>query len=199
MLRNITIGNLLVVSMASIMFTGCVSAKKPEKVNSSIVSEYLEENGVTMLHGENCENGHCAAIDPDTGEQVKLSIKKSNYENERDKMMARIIKAPPVPMRVPDTILRTLIMPYADDGDVLNTYSYKFVKIDNGKWIMGEYLMKSNGVVRELSPLSGNVKLENDDDKKDQIDNQQRPVTTSSNMQIPQSVNNINSRMQEDN
>lgn len=199
MLKNISVGHIVALSLASIMFSGCVSAKKPEKVNSSVVSDYLAENGVTILHGEECESGNCTPSDIETAEQLKPSIKKSSYENERDKMMVRIIKAPPVPMRVPDTILRTLIMPYADDGDVLNTYSYKFVKVDNGKWIMGEYLMNSGGAIRELSPLSGRIKMDSDDVQKEQNENQQHPVTTSSNMQIPQSVNNVNSRMQEDN
>lgn len=202
MVSRSMLGQIMTISLVSILLSGCVSTKgKNEKVNSPIVSDYLAENGVTVLHGEECENGNCEVKERDSGEAVMTPIVKSRYENERDKMMTKIIKGPPIPMRVPDTILRTLIMPYADDGDVLSTYSYKFVKIDDGKWIMGEYLMNSSGQKRELMPLSGVIKIEGDDtdESNAQDDQKQRPAETSSNMQIPQSVNSVNARMQEEN
>lgn len=141
--------------MTGILFSGCVMHEvKPEKgVESSVISGYLQENGIeTNAQNTPCETGNCvqaALHDPESG--------KSNYERERDRKLASIVKTSPTPMRVPDTVLRVLINPYVDDSGTLTVPGYKFTRVDDGKWILGEYLVKEGSAVKMLTPLTVNT------------------------------------------
>lgn len=57
------------------------------------------------------------------------------YTQEERKLYEDFIQNPPVPLRLPDTIVRVLIMPYVDREGVLHTYKYVFVKVEDGKWV----------------------------------------------------------------
>lgn len=137
----------MLATALSVFIVGCSSSDeqpKPSKVNSSIINSYLIENGEKVKTADN-------------NNSIYGGNGKSSFERERDIMMTRLVKTPPTPIRVPDTILRVLIMPYTDESGVLTAQSYKFTKVDDGKWIMGEYLDKEGQGIQMLTPLQENL------------------------------------------
>lgn len=70
----------------------------------------------------------------------ELDRKKKAVETEKDNKLAAIINRPVTPLRTPDTILRVLLLPYTDINNVLHSWKYSFVKVDDGKWILSDYL-----------------------------------------------------------
>lgn len=70
----------------------------------------------------------------------ELERKKKAVETEKDNKLAAIINRPVTPLRTPDTILRVLLLPYTDSNNVLHSWKYSFVKVDDGKWILSDYL-----------------------------------------------------------
>lgn len=79
---------------------------------------------------------------------------RSQYELEKDKKTLELLKESPTPIRTPDTILRVLFMPYIDESGILRTHYYAFLKIEDGKWIIGDYLMPSPVSFRKKSVLT---------------------------------------------
>lgn len=138
----------ITVALGILMFTGCAAKSKCAAGNP----------GIECINGDR------------TNSQVKNIT--GSYEAERSALMTKLVKTPPTPMRAPDTILRVLVLPYVNDKGVLTTQSYKFVKVDDGKWILGEYLTNEGGQIGELTPLSGNIK----DDVKPQTPNKKDEV-----------------------
>lgn len=86
-----------------------------------------------------------APAQPDVRTQVEL---------ERDKKTLEMLKESPTPIRTPDTILRVLFLPYTDEAGVLRTSNYVFLKIEDGKWIIGDYLMPSSTSFRKKTTLT---------------------------------------------
>lgn len=83
-----------------------------------------------------------------------IERKKRAVEMEKDNKLSNIINRPVTPLRTPDTILRVLILPYEDNNGVLNGWKYSYVKVDDGKWIMADYLNNSVPSTRmTLTPL----------------------------------------------
>lgn len=113
--------------------------------------------------------------------QMKLSEdierKKRAVEAEKDNKLSAIINKPVTPLRTPDTILRVLLLPYEDNNGVLNGWKYSYIKVDDGKWIMADYLNGTTPSLKTtLTPLksnssgklgsSGNAPIINNDDIK---------------------------------
>lgn len=73
----------------------------------------------------------------------------SLYEKERKAFLSETMYSPKIPVKTPDKILRVLLMPYVDEDMNLQTENFHFVKVDDGRWILGEYL---NGQDRSVSP-----------------------------------------------
>ena len=67
---------------------------------------------------------------------------KSLLKVEREEKLLRTMSVSPTPMKAPDTILRVLIWPYVDSEGRLYTAHYAFLKVDEGRWILGDYLVK---------------------------------------------------------
>lgn len=78
---------------------------------------------------------------------------KSLYEKEVQELMVKLLRTPPTPLRVPDRILRVLILPYVDENGNLIAGHYTFLKVEEGKWIMGDYLIEKEKPIREFTPL----------------------------------------------
>jgi hypothetical protein len=78
---------------------------------------------------------------------------KKIIEQERQKKLTKTITSVPTPLRVPDTIIRTLILPYIDEKNRLHTWRYVFMKVDEGRWILGEYLIEPIKQKRTFEPL----------------------------------------------
>lgn len=64
----------------------------------------------------------------------------SLYEKERKNLLTQTISSPKIPLRTADKILRVLIMPYVDEDSNLQIENFHFIKADEGRWVIGEYL-----------------------------------------------------------
>lgn len=179
MRKNITTLSGSAILLVMIMVSGCSTAKPyPHKdIKSSIISGYLSENGHTTA-GEKENNSGCLA--GDCNDNAIPSMNKTNYEKERDHLLTKIVKTPPVPMRAPDTILRVLVLPYVDDFGALTAHSYKFVKVDDGKWILGEHLAKEGDGIRMLTPLKSDLITE-ENRQSSEVNNQQQSAPAQQN------------------
>jgi hypothetical protein len=82
---------------------------------------------------------------------------KSIYEKEIQEKVVSLLKAPETPLRTPDVITRVLILPYAKEDGTLIMSHYVFVKMKEGKWILGDYLIdqqkEENRVIRPLKEI----------------------------------------------
>lgn len=83
---------------------------------------------------------------------------RSALDTERERRMLSILKQPPIPLKTPDKVLRVLLLPFVDSEDVLHNYKYSFIKVDEGKWVIGDYLMEPAKAGRRIfTPLEGVV------------------------------------------
>lgn len=70
----------------------------------------------------------------------KTEKTESLYEKERKDFLTKTMYSPKIPVKTPDKIIRVLTMPYVDEENNLQTENYHFVKVDEGRWVLGEYL-----------------------------------------------------------
>jgi len=63
------------------------------------------------------------------------------YEKIKKETITELLKNPPAPVKVPDKILRILILPWTDKDGNLHAMKYIFVKVEEGQWILGNYLI----------------------------------------------------------
>ena len=63
-------------------------------------------------------------------------------QEEQQQTMMKILKKPPIPIKAPDKIIRILFLPYVDKNNILNNYRYSFLKVDEGNWVLGDYLLE---------------------------------------------------------
>ncbi|MDR2105310.1 MAG: TraV family lipoprotein [Deferribacteraceae bacterium] len=82
-----------------------------------------------------------------------LEREKPAVQKERDERLANIIRKPLSPLKTPEKVLRVLILPYTDDNNVLHTWKYSFITVDEGQWILGDYLKESRTASNTLTPL----------------------------------------------
>jgi hypothetical protein len=105
------------------------------------------ENPSTTMHTEETlpppETSTPAPLQESSGE-------KSLYETEKEKKTLDVLKETPTPLRTPDTIIRVLILPYTDSNNVLHSYYYTFVKVEDGSWVLGDYLNRATNKPRKL-------------------------------------------------
>lgn len=87
--------------------------------------------------------------------QEKIIKLDSLYEKERKEFLSETMYSPKIPVKTPDKILRVLVMPYVDEESNLQTENFHFVKVDEGRWILGEYLNGQNrsSAPKTLTPL----------------------------------------------
>lgn len=127
---------ILLIGLLGIIMSGCA---KPQIVRIFPAEEVAKMEINKILEDKDLSNEEKAQII-----QMKLSEdierKKRAVEAEKDNKLSSIINKPVAPLRTPDTILRVLILPYEDDKGVLNGWKYSYVKVDDGKWIMADYL-----------------------------------------------------------
>lgn len=96
----------------------------------------------------------------------KKSLRETELEREKQEIFKNIVKSPPVPIKAPDTILRVLIMPHVDASGVFHSYEYSYVKVSEGKWILGDYLLSParEGIKKE-KPVARPLKTDNSQSK----------------------------------
>ncbi|WP_418180605.1 TraV family lipoprotein [Aliarcobacter lanthieri] len=81
--------------------------------------------------------------------EQSIVLVDSLYEKERKAFLSETMYSPKIPVKTPDKILRILLMPYVDEDMNLQTENFHFVKVDEGRWILGEYI---NGQERSNNP-----------------------------------------------
>lgn len=59
---------------------------------------------------------------------------------EKVKKLLEVLKESPTPLRTPDVMLKVLFLPYTDSKGVLHNYKDTFLKVEEGKWVLGDYL-----------------------------------------------------------
>jgi hypothetical protein len=78
---------------------------------------------------------------------------ESPYKRELMEKLMRMVREEPTPLALPPTVLRVFVLPYVDDQGRLITQHYMYIKVDEGKWILGDYLLKKGQPPREFTPL----------------------------------------------
>jgi hypothetical protein len=90
--------------------------------------------------------------------EPKVEVKQekeeeSLYKRELMEKLMKMVREEPTPLALPPTVLRVFVLPYVDDQGRLITQHYMYLKVDEGKWILGDYLLKKGEQTREFTPL----------------------------------------------
>jgi len=86
------------------------------------------------------------------------SITEGFRKEEEEKLIKELVKKPPVPLKLPDKILRVLILPWVDREGNFHGHEYVFIKVEEGKWIIGNYPVPSEEIEKEIKPLEEEFK-----------------------------------------
>ena len=149
---------LLIMLIMTAMLSGCAKPQiirifPPEEAAKMDLSSIIEDKNLNV-------DEKAQLIQMKMSEDVER--KKRAVEAEKDNKLSSIINKPVTPLRTPDTILRVLLLPYEDENRVLNGWKYSYVKVDDGKWIMADYLNSTIPASRGmLVPLSDNNGITN--------------------------------------
>lgn len=90
---------------------------------------------------------------PETFTQKEEKQVESLYQKEVQKRLFELARTIPTPLRVPDNIIRVFVLPYVDEKGNLVSQKYIFFRAEEGKWILGDYLLKKGEPLKELKPL----------------------------------------------
>lgn len=78
----------------------------------------------------------------------------SPAEIEREQLLLKTLKTPPIPLKTQDKNIRVFFLPYVDSNGILHNHKYSFLKVDEGKWVIGDYLMEPTNMNRKvLKPI----------------------------------------------
>jgi hypothetical protein len=78
---------------------------------------------------------------------------ESLYKRELMEKLMKMVREEPTPLALPPTVLRVFVLPYVDDQGRLITQHYMYIRVDEGKWLLGDYLLKKGQRTREFTPL----------------------------------------------
>ncbi len=101
---------------------------------------------------------------PDSSEQCKSSV-KSNL----NMLVPDLVQSPPIPLRTQDKIIRVLVFPYKISKSQLMGHQFVYLKVSEGDWILGTYLLEQGRhvpVSRTLKPLTSTEQKDSKNDKK---------------------------------
>jgi len=110
---------------------------------------------------------------------------KSLYEIEKERKTIDVLKETPTPLRTPDTIVRVLMLPYTDNNNVLHSFYYTFLKVEDGDWVLGDYLNNATNKPKRMilhhidSPVTGEAMHSGRKDDAVREQPSRPPVTTS--------------------
>lgn len=77
------------------------------------------------------------------------------YPEEKASFLREVLKKPPTPVRVPDSILRVLILPYTGEDGSLYGARYVYMVVRDGTWVIGGDVVNSlYDQSSEFKPLS---------------------------------------------
>ena len=89
---------------------------------------------------------------PETTQKEEKQV-ESLYQKEVQERLFELARTIPTPLRVPDNIIRVFVLPYVDEKGNLVSQKYIFFRAEEGKWILGDYLLKKGEHLKELKPL----------------------------------------------
>jgi len=84
---------------------------------------------------------------------TKLTPLDEQLSRQKTMLEMSLTQKAPTPIWIPPLIAKVLIMPYIDKSEALHTSQYVFIKLKDGKWLIGNYLMEDTGNVRVINPL----------------------------------------------
>lgn len=143
--------NILILLAVCVVLAACASRQKPLSLYEW---DFLSEAEINEIMDNKSLSNEDKARLIELKTRNRLAKEKTSYEQQYDDRMASIISRPVSPVRTPDTVLRVLILPYSDDTGTLNSWKYTFIKAEDGRWIMGDYLIKKDTVdAKILTPL----------------------------------------------
>ena len=89
------------------------------------------------------------------GKRIKAPAREEEnlYEKEKKKTTLELLRTPPAPLKLPDRVLRVLVLPWVDERGDLHAQQYVFVVVEDGEWIIGDYLVEKGRRVKVLTPL----------------------------------------------
>jgi len=108
---------------------------------SKVVYIKKEPEGVKTKVIEKCESDGTDEYCEKIVIKVIKSKKETLYEKTKKETITELLKNPPAPVKAPDKILRILILPWTDKDGNLHAMKYIFVKVEEGQWILGNYLI----------------------------------------------------------
>ena len=66
-------------------------------------------------------------------DQYDLSYRKATLSK-----LNKLVEAPVTPIVAPPTVMRILMLSYADDEDILNMNRFSYIMLDKPRWVVGE-------------------------------------------------------------
>ena len=169
---------LIILLIMGVFITNCSKRVNPDSLNmtyltdkNSVISEsnaIAEEKLQALTARSNELMAKLETIKDEKEKQKAMDELKEIYEQigyikgkssieavyeEQAEKISRLLEDEPTPLKMPDTIVRVLFLPYVDQDRVLHAQSYKFLKIDEGKWVLGDYMLKPGESIREVTPL----------------------------------------------
>lgn len=89
---------------------------------------------------------------------------KSIYQKDIEEKIKGLVSEPITPIRTPELIGRILFLPYVSKNGELVSNHYVYFKIDDGRWILGDYIVdnpiEKKKLGREVAnPLGEPVKM----------------------------------------
>jgi len=66
---------------------------------------------------------------------------RAQYQNAVYSRLTGLLEQPETPMVDPPRIMRVLILPYEDDSKVLYMPRYTYLKVEESRWVVGDYLV----------------------------------------------------------
>jgi len=80
-------------------------------------------------------------------------VEESLYRKEVMERLLSTLREEPTPLAVPPTVLRVFVLPYVSETGSLKTSHYLYLRVDEGRWILGDYLLQRGQPIREFRPL----------------------------------------------
>jgi hypothetical protein len=121
------------------------------------------------------------------GQQTAQTQAVSPLEEQREQTLLKVLKKPPIPIKAPDKIIRVLFLPYVDKSNILNNYRYSFIKVEEGNWVLGDYLIEPARLDKQVfhpldNPATGvqqqQQQVAKPNQKKIQKPNETKPTVT---------------------
>jgi conjugal transfer pilus assembly protein TraV len=155
---------IFVLTVASITLCGC-SIVNPYHENFACRSDegkghcvgmdksYGDSIGEIDLDAENQSDELSDCKDCELGKGKDISFQElanggrnndhsSEYQEAVYDRLTGLLKKPATPMVDPPKVMRVLILPYEDDSNILYMPRFTYLKVEDSRWVVGDYLVK---------------------------------------------------------